>query len=187
MNASGTTGLDAVVDFVAIDEVVLVEHTGGARHRQDEGIGRHDVGLQAVIVGVLTRVVVIDEGHRVALIVGVCSEALVVEGAPVATGEGVLQRILQREVEYGGLDAVILLGALEPPAQGLGIAVPVLAHREGRLAGLVVQAHIVAREALAQIDDQGYALPYTADKRKLFKIGVNFSSTEKNINEWEVE
>ena len=44
-----------------------------------------------------------------------------------------------------------------------------------------------AREALTQIDDQGYALPYTTDKRKLFKIGVNFSSTEKNINEWEVK
>ena len=44
-----------------------------------------------------------------------------------------------------------------------------------------------AREALAQIDEQGYALPYTTDKRKLFKIGVNFSSTERNINEWEVK
>ena len=44
-----------------------------------------------------------------------------------------------------------------------------------------------AREALAQIDEQGYALPYTADKRKLFKIGVNFSSTERNISEWEVK
>ncbi len=44
-----------------------------------------------------------------------------------------------------------------------------------------------AREALAQIEEQGYALPYTADKRKLFKIGVNFSSTERNISEWEVK
>ena len=44
-----------------------------------------------------------------------------------------------------------------------------------------------ASEALAQIDEHGYAIPYTADKRKLFKIGVNFSSTEKNISEWEVK
>ncbi len=44
-----------------------------------------------------------------------------------------------------------------------------------------------AREALAQIDSQGYAAPHAADKRKVFKVGVNFSSTERNITEWEVE
>ena len=44
-----------------------------------------------------------------------------------------------------------------------------------------------AKDALAQIEEQGYALPYKADKRKVFKIGVNFSSSERNITEWEVE
>ena len=44
-----------------------------------------------------------------------------------------------------------------------------------------------AKAALAQIDEQGYAMPYSADERKLFKIGVNFSSSEKNITEWEVK
>lgn len=44
-----------------------------------------------------------------------------------------------------------------------------------------------AAEALKQIEEQGYAAPYSADKRKLFKIGVNFSSTERNITEWEVQ
>ena len=43
-----------------------------------------------------------------------------------------------------------------------------------------------AAEALKQIDDKGYAEPYAADSRKLFKIGVGFSSEKKNINEWEV-
>ena len=43
-----------------------------------------------------------------------------------------------------------------------------------------------AKDALAQIEEQGYALPYKADKRRLFKIGVNFSSSERNITEWEV-
>ena len=41
-----------------------------------------------------------------------------------------------------------------------------------------------AENALAQIDSQGYAKPYASDKRRLFKIGVNFSSTERNIVEW---
>ena len=43
-----------------------------------------------------------------------------------------------------------------------------------------------ASEALKQIDDKGYAEPYAADSRKLFKIGVGFSSEKKNINEWSV-
>ena len=45
---------------------------------------------------------------------------------------------------------------------------------------------VSAAEALKQIEEQGYAKPYSADKRKLFKIGVNFSTAERNITEWEV-
>ena len=45
---------------------------------------------------------------------------------------------------------------------------------------------VSAAEALKQIEEQGYAAPYSADKRKIFKIGVNFSSAERNITEWEV-
>ncbi len=43
-----------------------------------------------------------------------------------------------------------------------------------------------ADEALKQIDDKGYAEPYAADSRKLFRIGVCFSSEKKNITEWKV-
>ena len=144
VDAGGAAGLDAVVDFLSVSQIMLVEDTRRAGHRQDKGIGGHDVGLQAVIVGVLARVVVVDKGHRVALIVLVGSQALIVEGAPGAAAKGALHRVLQGEVKHGGLDAVVLLGLVQPPAQGLGIAVPILAHRESGLAGLVVQAHIVA-------------------------------------------
>ena len=41
-------------------------------------------------------------------------------------------------------------------------------------------------EALKQIENNGYAEPYAADKRKLFRIGVSFSSEKKNIVEWDV-
>ncbi len=46
---------------------------------------------------------------------------------------------------------------------------------------------ISASDALKQIEEQNYAKPYLTDKRKLFKIGVNFSTAECNIVEWEVE
>ena len=43
-----------------------------------------------------------------------------------------------------------------------------------------------AKDALNQIEEMGYARPYESDKRKLFKIGVNFSTKERNIVEWKV-
>ena len=42
-------------------------------------------------------------------------------------------------------------------------------------------------EALRQIKEKGYAEPYASDGRKLFSIGVNFSSEKKNIAEWKAE
>lgn len=39
-----------------------------------------------------------------------------------------------------------------------------------------------AKEALAQIDAKDYPLPFNAEGRKLFKIGVNFSKETRNID-----
>ena len=43
-----------------------------------------------------------------------------------------------------------------------------------------------ADEALKQIDEKGYLLPYSADQRQLMKIGVSFDSAERNIGEWKM-
>ena len=43
-----------------------------------------------------------------------------------------------------------------------------------------------ADEALQQIEEKGYARPYEADKRKLFKLGTVFSSETGTINEFKV-
>ena len=45
----------------------------------------------------------------------------------------------------------------------------------------------MAEEALQQINDKHYALPFEMDERKLFKIGVNFSAETRNIEKWIVE
>ena len=42
-------------------------------------------------------------------------------------------------------------------------------------------------EALKQIDEKGYLLPYSVDERKLMKIGVSFDSAERNIGEWKIQ
>lgn len=41
-----------------------------------------------------------------------------------------------------------------------------------------------AEEALRQIEEKQYALPFASDSRKLFKIGVNFSAQTRNIEKW---
>ena len=44
-----------------------------------------------------------------------------------------------------------------------------------------------AEQALQQIGEKQYALPFAADSRKVFRIGVNFSSETRNIDRWIVE
>ena len=44
-----------------------------------------------------------------------------------------------------------------------------------------------ADEALQQIHEKGYAEPYRKDGRKVFLVGVNFSSDTKGVEEWKVE
>lgn len=40
--------------------------------------------------------------------------------------------------------------------------------------------------ALKQIDEKGYARPFEGDSRKLFKIGVNFSTATRRIEDWKI-
>ena len=44
-----------------------------------------------------------------------------------------------------------------------------------------------AAEAIKQINDKGYANEYAGDKRKLFKIGCNFSTETGTVDDWMVE
>lgn len=41
-----------------------------------------------------------------------------------------------------------------------------------------------AEEALQQIEEKQYALPFVSDSRRLFKVGVNFSNATRNIEKW---
>jgi hypothetical protein len=41
-----------------------------------------------------------------------------------------------------------------------------------------------AEDALKQIDDKNYLIPFTAGNKKLVKVGVEFSNEERGINRW---
>ena len=42
-------------------------------------------------------------------------------------------------------------------------------------------------EALRQIEEKGYAKPFAMDRRKLYRIGVNFSLEKRSIDEWKIK
>ncbi len=41
-----------------------------------------------------------------------------------------------------------------------------------------------AEDALKQIDDKGYLIPYSANGKRLVKIGVNYDSNQRTISDW---
>jgi len=44
-----------------------------------------------------------------------------------------------------------------------------------------------ADEALHQIDDKGYLIPYTAEGKRLIKVGISYDSDKRTIGEWKIE
>lgn len=44
-----------------------------------------------------------------------------------------------------------------------------------------------AKEALAQIDNRGYAIPYKTDRRKVIKIGVKFNAETREPEDWIIQ
>ncbi len=49
-----------------------------------------------------------------------------------------------------------------------------------------IDENATAEDAIAQIGEKGYLIPYTADSRRLVKIGVAFSIASKGIKEWQI-
>jgi hypothetical protein len=44
-----------------------------------------------------------------------------------------------------------------------------------------------AEDALKQINNTDYAIPYTIDHRKVVKVGVEFSQKERGVKRWLIE
>ena len=41
-------------------------------------------------------------------------------------------------------------------------------------------------EALQQIDNKGYLIPYKADGKRLVKVGINYDSGKRTIGDWKI-
>ncbi len=44
-----------------------------------------------------------------------------------------------------------------------------------------------AQDAIEQINSKDYAIAYKEDGRKIVKVGVNYSSSEKQLTEWIIQ
>ena len=51
---------------------------------------------------------------------------------------------------------------------------------------LELKINKTAQEALQQIEEKGYARPFANDNRKIFKVGINFSTETKLIDNWTI-
>ena len=73
---------------------------------------------------------------------------------------------------------------------GRGVELAVRQNPDAELAGIFSRRDPAAVKTLtgapvyAAQDVKNYAGRFKMDGKKIFKIGVNFSSTEKNITEW---
>ena len=49
-----------------------------------------------------------------------------------------------------------------------------------------IKVDSTADAALRQIEDKGYARPFTSDSRRLYEIGVSFSTGTRRIEDWKI-
>lgn len=49
-----------------------------------------------------------------------------------------------------------------------------------------IKTDATADEALRQIDEKGYAKPFASDDRRIFRVGVSFSTANRRIGDWKV-
>lgn len=65
---------------------------------------------------------------------------------------------------------------------------PIRRDRGGRFSYVLQQAHqLYNRRCVVLIDERGYARPYQADQRQLYRIGASFSSQTGTIDDWKLE
>ncbi len=157
VHASSATTLNHVGDGSLVALVVRVVDTRCARQSQDGSVSGHEVAVVDFLIAIATRVVVVDEGHCIAVVTHVGAQALVVEGAPGAVA-GIVEFELEREVEGGTLNlvdaGVPLVGVVEPLAQQVGVAIVILAYAVGGLNLVVIHASVVARIALGHVQTE---------------------------------
>ena len=145
-DATGLAGQDHVTQSDGVALPVLVEHARRAGHGQNEGVCCHYILRQAVLVFI--GIVIINKRYCIAVPIGAAGYALAAKRREVAPPKGLLDDILQGEVE----GCRCLARAVDPAGDGLERAVPVFADTELRRGSLVVHLGIIRIVALDHVE-----------------------------------
>jgi hypothetical protein len=110
-------------------------------------------------------------------------------GIPFMPGdEAILKDQLRCEAYYHRM-IFIILGMLHNGARAQvrqAVGMPDVVVQTSRYIYIIeVKFDSSAEKALQQIEEKHYAAPYLADKREIIKLGVNFSSKNRTLSEWQ--
>ena len=86
-----------------------------------------------------------------------------------------------------GISKTELTTAMKPDVEGLGRALGLtyeqcLEELRQYYDGYHFSEH--AEEAIRQIEEKGYLIPYSANGKRLVKVGVNYDSNQRTIGDW---
>ena len=91
-----------------------------------------------------------------------------------------------REYAEALFELAVQAGLTKETSEGLETVVSALMQTPEYIYLMELKKDQSAAVALQQIEDKGYALPFAADPRPLFKIGLNFNTTTRKIDDWKI-
>lgn len=98
-----------------------------------------------------------------------------------------IQGDAEKDFQYAMYIIFELLGEhVETEKQTSNGRIDILVQTDKYVYIIEIKTDATADEALRQIDEKGYAKPFASDDRRIFRVGVNFSTANRRIGDWKV-
>ena len=102
-----------------------------------------------------------------------------------------VERLIRQTAEKSGEKAVVIIDEYDAPTEKMEVRtakgrIDMVFQTSADLYVMELKIDRPASEALKQIDQKGYLLPYANDGLRLHKVGISFSTTERTLTEWEI-
>lgn len=98
-----------------------------------------------------------------------------------------IQGDAEKDFQYAMYIIFELLGEhVETEKQTSNGRIDILVQTDKYVYIIEIKTDATADEALRQIDEKGYAKPFASDDRRIFRVGVSFSTANRRIGDWKV-
>ena len=98
-----------------------------------------------------------------------------------------IQGDAEKDFQYAMYIIFELLGEhVETEKQTSNGRIDILVQTDNYVYIIEIKTDATADEALRQIDEKGYAKPFASDDRRIFRVGVSFSTANRRIGDWKV-